>query len=135
MNEQEIEAQIRRGLTVITERVRLAKEGAARVDARLLALPRHMAVEPEVFELITLMMGDVTEALGKLDGSLVQKSGVFQFTAASEKLSGALRIALLARAEQKLKHCEELIVSALKMVDGEMDVWGRAITHSASWGK
>ena len=126
---------IDRALVTLTTRAKCAQEAAERIDAKLLALPSHMAVSQEIFELVSLMTAHVSEAMTNLDASLDYTWGIFEFNASADNMPFAGRIAVLAFAEQKIEGCESMVIKALKMVDGEMDVWGHAIPHGANWGK
>ncbi|RTL36731.1 MAG: hypothetical protein EKK48_26235 [Candidatus Melainabacteria bacterium] len=126
---------IDRALVTLTTRAKCAQEAAARIDAKLLELPSHMAVSQEIFELVSLMTAHVSEAMTNLDASFDYTWGIFEFNASAASMPSASRIAVLAFAEQKIEACESMVKKALKMVDGEMDVWGNAIPHGANWGK
>lgn len=126
---------IERALGILTVRAQKVLLAAQRVDARLLNLPPHMAVRPEVFELVSLMTAHINEAIVNMDRSLVSSSGEIGFTAVAENSPTAFRIAILALAEQKIESCEQMIIRAQKMVEGDMDVWGKDIVHGGSWGK
>jgi len=135
MNAMAQKDAIDRALVTLTTRAKRAQEAAARIDAKLLELPSHMAVSQEIFELVSLMTAHVSEAMTNLDTSLDYTWGIFEFNASADNMPFAGRIAVLAFAEQKIEGCESMVIKALKMVDGEMDVWGHAIPHGANWGK
>jgi hypothetical protein len=97
-------------------------------------LPRHMAIEPELHELILLMLADVVDT----HNAVVMQDPIAQFLAQPATIPSAVSPqirAKLARAEQKLNECDELLCKVQKMIYGEMDISGNEIREPAHWRK
>lgn len=116
-----------------------AKAQSVRTMRRVLyeklgVLPRHMAVEPELYELILLMLADVEETHNAVVGHDLIAQFLVQPATIPSPVSPKVR-AILARAEQKIKGCDELLCLVQKMIYGELDISGNQIREPARWSK
>jgi hypothetical protein len=112
-----------------------AQSVLARVDSanqKLATLPRHMQVEPDVFDLVTLMLKEAGEIV---IGVNVELDRLTQFFECADTPAPFWVKAKLAHADQQLKHCFEILGLAQKMTDGEVDCFGNLIPQGATWRK
>jgi hypothetical protein len=122
-------------VTSLRSRVQSALKRADELTSELCPSPKKFpAVPDDVTALTDLMIADAVEMLSSAGYVLQQVEPKLTDDPKTHKLSSS-DIGLLARADQKINHCFDLLNQAMQMIEGQRSVWGQEIRRSPMWDK
>lgn len=91
-------------------------------------------IAADITATVDLMLADVVEMLSSAGYALQQVEPKLTDDPKTHTLT-ATDIALIARADQRILHCFELLNSAQQMIEGYRTVWGQEIRRGELWEK
>lgn len=121
-------------INALRSRVQSAIKRADEITSDICPAANKFPVAPDITACVDLMVADAVEMLSSAGHALQQVEPKLTDDPATHTLTPS-EIALIARADQKINHCFDLLNQAMQMVEGERSIWGKEIRHGALWYK
>ncbi len=115
-------------INALRARVASAITRADELTTELCPSPKRLRVPADITATVDLMLADVVEMLSSAGYALQQVEPKLTNDHATHTLSPS-DIGLIARADQKISHCFDLLNQALQMIEGERTLWGQELRH------
>ncbi len=121
-------------VNALRSRVQSALKRADEITTEICPAPTRMSVAADVTAMVDLMVDDAVEMLSSAGYVLQQVEPKLTNDTTTHTLN-ASEIALIARADQKIMHCFDLLNKAAEMIDGRRSIWDQEIHRGALWDK
>ena len=128
----------KQSLDALRTRIQMGTKRADELTGELCPSPTKLRIAPDITACVDLMLADVIDYLCSSEFALQQVEQLFSCDHVPGSVMRQITptaIALVARAEQKVKHSFELLNHAQQMIDGNRSIWGAEIRHGALWDK
>ncbi len=117
-------------VNALRSRVQSALKRCDEITTEICPAPTRMPVAADVTAMVDLMVADAVEMLSSAGHVLQQVEPKLTNDTTTHTLN-ASEIALIARADQKIMHCFDLLNKAAEMIDGRRSIWDREIHRGA----